>query len=248
MIAQAHMQIQTPEGLVDRSVALWGESVSGRLPTQAEFASYLRDLPAVVALLLLLCGVVYMVLGWKAFKILVVANAAILGAFLGRQLGGMLGGANMPLFAAGAGALVFGVLSWPMMKAAVSIMAALAGGLVGAAAWSYVTSVVGRPELSQHAWVGAVLGVVTLGLLSFVIFKIVIMIFTSIQGAMMCSSGGLALAMMIPSFQGDLYNAVSTNAHLLMLIIGVPAVIGFALQYNAMSKKAAKKRNAAEGG
>jgi len=241
-------EVQGQQQIVERGANLWQKVLCFQPPTRVEYADYLMSVPAAVAMMLVICGLIYMVQGWKAFKILVVVNAAILGAFLGNQLGSHLQGRNMPIFASAAGAILCAVLAWPMMKLAVGVMAALIGGLLGSAFWSYLTTAMGRPDISQHAWAGGVLGMVTLGLLSFVIFKMIIMVFTSLQGAMMFASGALAAMMKVDYLRMDTYNAITNHNHPLMLAIAVPAIIGFALQYTAMSKKAAKKKKATEDG
>jgi len=241
-------QVPDQQQIVQRSVDLWGKIISLQPPSQAEYADYLQSMPVAIAMVLLICGVVYLFQGWKTFKMLVIVNAAILGAFVGYELGGMLPGQRMPLFGGVAGALLLSVLAWPMMKLAVGLMAGIAGGLLGSAMWSYVATVVGRADVAQNAWAGGLIGLVTLGLLSFVIFKLVIMIFTSLQGAVMCTSGLLAILMHFEFLRMDIHDMVSGQPHLLMLILTTPAVIGFALQYTAMSKKIARKRKATEQG
>ena len=85
-----------------------------------------------------------------------------------------------------------------------------------------------------------------LGLLAFVIFKLVVVVFTSVQGSLMVVSGICAILMKIEPLRSKLQTSMSSNIHLLALLIVVPAVIGFALQYTAVVKKARKKRKASE--
>lgn len=216
------------------------------MPSQLEFVNSLTTLNLAVAAVLIICGFVYLLQGWKIFKVLVVINAAVLGGILGSQLGAVLKGPNMPLFGGIAGVLLLAVLAWPLMKIGVSLMGAMAGGLVGYVLWGYFFEIAGKQTLTQHAWAGAVIGMITLGLLAFVIFRLVIMIFTSIQGSLMMVSGLCALLMHVGPVKTSLYNALSQNAHLMILLVAVPALIGFAFQYAAIAKKAKKKKKSAE--
>ena len=63
----------------------------------------------------------------------------------------------------------------------------------------------------------------------------------------MTVSGVLGVLMKMDSLRGELHLALVSNTHLLVLIIGVPAVIGLGFQYAAMAKKAGKKKKS-EGG
>ncbi len=239
---------------VDPNVPLPGAFVhtiqSGNVPSRQEFVQYLTDLDPLKAVLLLVVGLVYMLYGWKAFKILVIANAAMIGIALGATIGRHMHGAetpasNLPTFTAVAGGLLLAVAAWPLMKYAVSLMGALVGSLVGYGLWRYLAEVSGQITLGQYAWAGALLGLVTLGMLAFAIFQITVMIFTSIQGTMMAISGILALLLRYPSIGQNLRNSLLTEMHLLPLLIAVPSAIGFIFQHSVFSGKA-KKRKPAE--
>ncbi|HUT01534.1 MAG TPA: DUF4203 domain-containing protein [Phycisphaerae bacterium] len=217
------------------------------IPSQGEVLDSLIGLAqsnygAVMAMFLFACGLVYMLQGWKIFKVLVVANAAVLGAVIGAHLGGLLRGQDTWLYTGIAGGMLLAVLAGPLMKYAVSLMGGLAGSFVGYSLWHYVARTVDRPEMGQYGWVGALIGLITLGLLAFVILKAVVTIVTSIQGSLMTVSGIVALLMKHPALRESLEFPLRQNTHLIALLVGVPAVIGFAFQYSGVAKKAAKKK------
>jgi len=222
------------------------------IPSQGQILDSLIDLTqsnygAVLAMLLFACGLVYMLQGWKIFKILVIANAAVLGAMLGAHIGGFLRGQDTWLYTGIAGGLLLAVLAGPLMKYAVSLMGGLAGSFVGYSLWHYVTRTVDRGDLAPYGWVGALIGLVTLGLLAFVILKAVVTVITSIQGSVMTVSGVVALLMKHPSLRESLEYPLRQNTHLVALLVGVPAVIGVAFQYSGVAKKAAAKKKKEEG-
>lgn len=201
------------------------------VPSQREYLDFLFQLGLLESLGLAVCGIVFLIYGWKLFKALVLVDAAAFGLLLGYHVGMLLRGENMPLYFALAGALLLGVLAWPLMKYAVSLLGGLAGSLLGYGTWHYVMTAMGKPALSEHAWVGALIGLITLGLLAFIIFKLTIMTFTSFQGSLMLVSGTLALLFKNGGLQMRLHNALSASYYLLPLLLLVPAVIGFALQF-----------------
>jgi hypothetical protein len=219
------------------------------VPTQNEVIDCLMDLSAnnygaIMAMLLFACGLVYMLQGWKVFKILVVANAAVIGAVVGGRIGGFLRGDNTWLYTGIAGALLLAALAGPLMKYAISLMGGLVGSFVGYSLWTYVANAAGRGDLSHYAWVGALIGLITLGLLAFVILQAVVTIATSVQGSLMTSSGVVALLMKYEPLRNSLEVPLRDNTHLVALLVGVPAVIGVAFQYSGVAKKAAKKKKA----
>jgi len=220
------------------------------MPSQADFLAYLTSpsMGMLQAILLLACGLVYLLYGWKVFKVLVVVNATLLGTIVGVQVGAMIkgGGGNMSLYCGIAGAVIFGALSWPLMKYAVSIMGGLAGSFLGYAIWNYGARMAGVEEPGKYAWAGALIGLVALGLLAFIIFRVTVVTFTAFQGAMLTVAGILAIALKYDMPNANIRTAFTNNPHLLPLLILVPAVIGFAFQY-AANNKGGKKPAPASG-
>ncbi len=231
-----------PDVPIPDTADFWERISNFEMPTQQQFVEQLTQAPAFPAVLLFVCGLVYMLQGWKIFKVLIVVNSALLGAFLGFQLAGMLKGQNMPTFGAIACALLFAILSWPLMKYALSIMGGLAGSFIGYGVWHYIANVIDKPHLGEYAWAGAIIGLITLGLLAFLVFKLVVMIFTSLQGSLMTVSGVLIILMKYDPIKEPLESTLIQNAHLLALLICVPALLGFGFQYAAVAKKASKKK------
>ncbi len=234
---------QTPPP-VPPPIGIHPKLAAGELPGTADYVFDLTALHEVWALLLIAVGVVYLLNGWKTFKVLVIVNAAFLGAALGSALGNLLDGGNLQLLGGVAGAVLVGVLAWPLIKGAVSVMGALTGAMVGYGLWSYAGELAQNPTLIQHSWAGALLGMVTLGLLGMVAFKGIVMVFTAFQGGIMVISGLLAVLLKPYALQQRLHEPLVNNPHVLPLVIGVPALLGLSLQYIASAKKASKKKKA----
>ena len=205
-----------------------------QMPTQQEYVGYLSTMGSLQAALCLGCGLLYLLQGWKVFKILVVVNAAILGAIVGTRLGSMVYGQNMPVIA---GALLTGALALPLMKYAVSLMGGLAGAALGYGIWHHVANAVGAGGLAHYAWAGALVGLVTMGLLAFIILRETIIVFTTLQGAFLAVTGLLSILLSMQTFVPSVTQAISGNHYLLPLLVLVPAVIGFTFQHSAGNKK-----------
>ncbi len=118
-------------------------------------------------------GLVYLLYGWRIFRILVVIAFALIGMFLGNMAGQKFGresrGAIM-------GVILFAILSMSLVKWCVSILGAAAGGVLTGGLWYAF----GLPE--QFIWAGAIVGVVAGGMMSFILLKISVMLFTSLGG------------------------------------------------------------------
>ena len=114
-------------------------------PAQGDMLSWAQNMGALTAALLVLAGVIYLIYGVNAYRMLVTLNAAVAGAYLGGLLGERAGNAT-------AGAMVGGfaaaALSWPLVKYAVAIMGGIFGMLLGASVWRSEKT---RPVLSKTA-------------------------------------------------------------------------------------------------
>lgn len=129
-------------------------------------------------------GAILLFHGWRIYKTLVVISFAMLGLSIGIALGTKAG---MPIWGGVVGMLVLGFISLPLMQWAISILGAIAGGVLAAGLWYAVN----LPP--NYVWAGALIGVVAGGMISFIVLKAAVVLFTSLQGAILISSGALAL-------------------------------------------------------
>lgn len=212
-------------------------------PSQAECVDYLADAPLLLSVPMLIVGLAYLIFGWKYHKLFVVANAGAAGAIAGAVLAGMTAGDSTGpvLFGAAAGGLVCSVLAWPLMQSAASLTGAVSGAVMGFAAWAYLMRLTGEPDLARHAWAGALVGMIGLGMLAYANFRLAVMLFTAVQGSIMAAGGAMSLLLMHEQFSDTIRRAAETNVHLLAVVFVLPALVGFALQHNASAKKLKKK-------
>lgn len=235
MLATPMPQNSVASNLLDKVVSL--------LRNPPDYLQELSGLGPMQILLLISCGLVFLLYGWRLFKALVIVDAGALGVLVGSSL---LESQNMAVFGGIAGALLFAALAWPLMKYAVSLLGGLAGAFVGYGMWHCVAGLAGRPELAAHAWAGAMIGLITLGLLAFVIFRVTVVVVTVLQGSLMAVSGSIALAMLNESWRAPLQDHLS-NPRVLPLLILVPAIVGFTLQQSLTCKTGKSKSKSAGG-
>jgi hypothetical protein len=184
---------------------------------------HITTLDIVEALTFIAFGTVWLVYGWRIFKILVTICFGLLGLFLGAWANQQLIDGNA--FWLGLICVIFfSVLSIPFMRWGVSILGALSGGILTSGAWIAF----GLPE--QYIWAGGLIGLIAGGMISFIIFKIAVILFTSLGGSVLLAVGALAVAYQYLPTDQELQDLVSANKWILGALVLVPMVIGVVLQ------------------
>jgi hypothetical protein len=190
-------------------------------PMQGDLLAWCHATGPGLAVLLIIGGIIFLLFGYHIFKILVTLNAAVLGGYFGAVLGEKSGTA---LPAAIVGALLAAAATWPMMKYAVAVMGGIFGALLGATIWRLANL---DPTF---AWSGAMTGLVTLGLLSFLLFRQCVMTYTSLQGSVMLVFGILALIFKYDQVSDAISHSLEIKPFLLPLSIFIPTLLGFIYQ------------------
>lgn len=133
------------------------------------------ELHYVEALAFICFGVVCLLYGWRIFKILVTLCFALVGLFGGLMVNEKLVGGN-GMWLGLMGVLMMGVLSLPLMRWGVSALGAVAGGILTGGIW-YAFAL---PD--GYIWAGALAGLIAGGMISFIVFKLAVVLFTSFGG------------------------------------------------------------------
>jgi hypothetical protein len=183
-------------------------------------------------------GMVYLLYGWRIFRIMVVICFAFAGMYAGMLAGQRFGGHGSQLWGGVIGVCAAAAASMSLIKWGVSALGAAAGGIVTGGLWYAF----GLPE--QYILAGAVIGIVAGGLMSFILLKISVMLFTSLGGAVIMAISFLAL---LHQYQIKVMNPPNENIHEMMfgktwflpLIIIVPTMIGMVVQ-NKLIKKSSE--------
>jgi hypothetical protein len=190
-------------------------------PVQGDLLLWTQNMGALTAAMLVLTGVVYLMFGVYWYRTLVMANAAFLGVYIGGLVGDSAGNAV-------AGAMVGGfaaaATTWPLMKYAVAIMGGLFGLLLGTSVWRACGA---EPN---YAWSGGLTGLIFFGMLSFLLFRGSIMMYTSLQGSVMLVFGLLGLLYKYQEIGPRMTESLSLKPFLLPLFIFIPATLGLIYQ------------------
>lgn len=190
-------------------------------PAQTDLLTWCQTMGPGEACILVLAGIIYLMFGYSIFKTLVTLNAMAAGAYLGAVMG-----KSTNAVAAGAfiGAVLAAAITVPMMKYAVSIMGGIFGAALGASLWRQGNL---QPDL---AWAGGLSGLIFFGMLSMVIFRGSVIMYTSLQGSVMLVFGILGLIYKYPSLQKDLTEMFAKRNFMLPAAVLIPMIIGLLYQ------------------
>jgi len=189
---------------------------------------YISSLGLVEALTFISFGTVCLFYGWRIFKILVTICFGLLGLFLGIWANQQLINGDV-IWLSLICVVFFAVLSVPFMRWGVTLLGALSGGILTAGVWLAA----GLPE--QYVWAGGLVGLIAGGMVSFIVFKVAVILFTSLGGSSLMVVGILAILYRY-MVDGEQFEAfVSANQWFLPTLLLVPMGLGFFLQ-NRFSK------------
>lgn len=183
----------------------------------------LTDLHLIWAAVFVFLGGLSVLNGYRWHKTLVVLLAALGGVTAGMAVGPMIG--IHPAISGAATAALIAVVALPMMRYTAAALSGLAGAFLGANAWTAITL-----DPSQHLF-GAVIGLIAFGMLAFLAFRVSIITFTSVLGAVLLTVGVLSALLKINDMRPGLAAALTGSPRILPIITGVVAVIGFSLQH-----------------
>jgi len=188
------------------------------------FWAYITSLNLVEAITFMSFGVVCLFYGWRVFKVLVVICFALLGLFLGISITDKIVGLNSQLWGGLIGMSLLAILSVPLMKWAVCLLGAVAGGILSSGIW-YACGLTERYILA-----GALIGMVAGGMISFIIFKIAVILFSSLGGSCLIVVGFLALLYLYPQTSERVEEIIFTKKWFLPTVLMAPTLIGVVLQ------------------
>jgi hypothetical protein len=154
------------------------------------------------------------------------------GALIGQRAGNAAAGACVGAFLAAA-------LSWPLMKYAVALMGGTFGALLGASIWHAF-------GLERHlAWSGALCGLILFGLITFIVFRGSVIMYTSLQGSVMLIFGILGLIYKYQDVAPKVTEHMTLKPFMLPIAILIPALLGLIFQQTRYPAPEIKKKPAA---
>ncbi|MHC5145840.1 MAG: hypothetical protein ACYSOK_01895 [Planctomycetota bacterium] len=191
------------------------------------------------ALLLLSVGVVYILYGWRIFRALVVISFGFIGLFLGLLSADKISTNDHALLWGGIiGMALFAAIAVPLMKWCVSVLGAVAGGILTSGVW------IALGLADTYLPAGFIVGFIAGGMISFIMLKVAVMLFTSLGGSLIMTTGLLSLL-----YQYDIhisspmtfysYNLILTHQWFLPIALILPTLGGMAVQ-NKLIKNSPK--------
>jgi hypothetical protein len=210
---------------------VWDRLPETPVPTPQEYIALMQHLDAVVAVLILGAGLVFLLQGWRIFRVWVIVTAGMLGVAAGERVGQLFQDPYFQLGCPVVGGLILALLAWPLMKYALGLIGGLTGGLLGHSLLRYLAAAFDRPDLAQHAWLGAIGGAVLLGVSALFLFRMVVIVSSSLQGSVMVVSGLVAMLLKFPPIAKPMTESMERGPHLLPVLMVVPAIIGVLFQF-----------------
>jgi len=185
---------------------------------------HITSLDLVEALTFISFGAVCLFYGWRIFKILVTICFGLLGLAVGVWANEYLIAGNV-IWLAMICVIFFAILSIPLMRWGVSLLGALSGGILTAGVWLAM----GLPE--QYVWAGGLIGLIAGGMISFIVFKIAVILFTSLGGSTLMTIGILAVLYGYMVNRQQLEVFVFDYPWFLPSLVLVPMAVGIFLQH-----------------
>jgi len=192
------------------------------LPEQGRILESLTTAQILFPITLCVIGILLMTIGFKAYRWIVLLNFVALGYWIGERLGNYN---QIGFVGAIIGAALLGVAAMPLMKYAVATCGGLVGAVIGMVVWAYCD------QPMDMAWAGGLVGLAVLGMLSFILFKTTVILFTSIEGAAMLVLGTCALLMRYKPWAQDVGHNLDTKPVLIPLLVLSLAMIALFWQH-----------------
>lgn len=193
-----------------------------------ELLTALANIHMVWAAVLVVTGGLCVLNGYRWHKYVIVLCAFLGGLGLGHLLSKQMGESRIVMAAIG---LLCAVIATPLLRFAVAIFGGLTGAFIGANAWTAFSN---SPDAHLA---GAGMGFIALGLAAFIMYRLVIVLFTSIGGAAMGVLGAITLMLHVPSWDEAIRKSLEANDMLLPLLVTVAAVTGLVLQHSQITGK-----------
>ncbi|MBA7614814.1 hypothetical protein ES703_22087 [subsurface metagenome] len=188
------------------------------------FWTQITSLGWLEALTFISFGAVCLVYGWRVFKMLVVISFGLLGLLLGITVSDKVSGGDSQILGGLIGLGLMAALSVPLMRWAVSILGAVAGGILTSGIW-YACGLT-----EKYIWAGALIGIVAGGMISFIIFKVAVILFSSLGGSGLMATGILALLYLYPQTKEKVEELIFTQKWFLPTMLMAPTLVGVILQ------------------
>ena len=197
-----------------------------------ELLTALSNVHIVWASVLVVVGALCIINGYRWHKWVVVICAFLAGLGLGHVLSGQMGQSRIVMAVIG---LLCAVIATPLLRYVVAIFGGLTGAFIGANAWTAFS------DAPDSHLAGAAMGFIAVGMAAFLMYRLVIVLFTSIGGGAMAVLGTLTLMLHVPTWETSIRTSLEANDMLLPLLVTVAAVTGPVLQHSHIKAKSGEE-------
>ena len=187
-----------------------------------EILDMLSSLPIVGAAIVTAVGAACVMQGYRWHKAIVVVLSLMLGFGVGRLISAEVGKSMVVAVALG---ILLAAIASPLLRYTVALFAGIAGAGIGATLWTFL-----NPDQASLAWAGGGMGFIALALLSFMFFRMVVILFTSVGGGAMFVMGSVALMLHVDSMSSMVRDQMLLHPGVLPLLVLTAAVVGFVYQ------------------
>lgn len=187
-----------------------------------EILDMVSSLPLVGAAIVTAVGAACVMQGYRWHKAIVVVLSLMLGYGVGRMISAEVGKSMVVAIALG---ILLAAIAAPLLRYTVALFAGIAGAGIGATLWTFL-----NPDQASLAWAGGGMGFITLALLSFMFFRIVVILFTSVGGGAMFVLGGVGLLLNVESISANVRDQMLLHPGVFPLLVLTAAVVGFVYQ------------------
>jgi hypothetical protein len=194
--------------------------------------------PAIAGLVLVPVGLAFLLYGYRVYKALVILVFALAGGLIGMVLGAYAGlGGTTSIIGMAGGALVLGLLAWPLHRVGWGVLGGIAFAFVFAG-FADSAGVRGQEYMYLIAGGSFVLGLA----LTIWLFRPLLVVITSLVGAMFLAVGVLRLTSLRASFGERILEYLNANKYVLALAMLVLAGVGAIMQWRDTSGAAVAQR------
>jgi hypothetical protein len=182
----------------------------------------LSTVPVIGAAIVTAVGAACVMQGYRWHKAIVVVLSLMLGFGVGRLVSAEVGKSMVVAVALG---ILLAAIASPLLRYTVALFAGIAGAGIGATLWTFL-----NPDQASLAWAGGGMGFIALALLSFMFFRVVVIVFTSVGGGAMFVMGSVALLLHVPSVSSVVREQMLIHPGVFPLLVLTAAVVGFVYQ------------------
>lgn len=200
-------------GLVDRMNILFRPE---------ELLDRLADVPFILAAVVVAVGILCIFNGYRWHKWIIAILSFLCGLGLGYMLSQQMGKSTVVAVAVGG---LCAIVATPLLRITVAIFGGITGAFIGSNAW---TAFHANPPDAN--WAGAIIGFIVLAMASIILFRLVVVLFTSFGGAAMAICGGITLLLHVPNWQGAVRESLTSNEMLVPTLLLLAATSGFVIQ------------------